>query len=145
MAGQHLSIGANHGKVVNGIGATTKGPQPLASASPSGVSEAPRGKQLPSGTNGLTALENRARIANSGQRTSTDHQEQMEQASMILTQLHVFVESLKFARKKENKEQKVVYEMVIDEVFPNRELVKNVQKMSQWKSGVWGPGCCFDQ
>ena len=131
VAGQHLSIGANHGKVVNGIGATTKGPQPLASASPSGVSEAPRGKQLPSGTNGLTALENRARIANSGQRTSTDHQEQMEQASMILTQLHVFMESLKFARKKDNKEQKVVYEMVIDEVFPNRELVKNVQKMSQ--------------
>lgn len=139
VAGQHLSIGANHGKVVNGIGATTKGPQPLASASPSSV-EAPRGKQLPSGTNGLTALENRARIANSGQRTSTDHQEQVEQASMILTQLHAFTESLKFARKRENKEQKVVFMKWSLISVPYRRTYKKCTKdvpMKKWCLRTW--------
>lgn len=89
VAGQHLSMGANHGKLVNGIGGATKVSQPASASSPSGVSEAPRGKQLPSGTNGLTSLESRARIANSGQRTSTEHQEQVEQVRIILALLHV--------------------------------------------------------
>ena len=86
--GRHLSMGANHGKLVNGVGAVARAPQPLPASSPCSVSEAARGKQLPSGTNGLTPLENRARLANTAHRASAEHHDQGEQVRMVPALVH---------------------------------------------------------